>query len=715
MPNSELNIYSKGTYVFPSSSTDNRGKLLSEENIRDITNNIVSRNYKIGINDFRVSYDSGAKQISITKGSAIIGGYRVVIPNNFIIESIDNFEFTETGLYDINLNIATQTSTGGYIADTIDGNGVIYISLDKQNNVPRNIKDLIKSYSEDETYDKRLNKSAINRFSNYDIDYDGTLQNLSDNYIDGIPETDTDYSSIVWVLNRYNGLFTPVNLNDNSDITVRNILLNNNRLNVDKLQLTLGTANVTSDGTNYDISNVTTLDCVGRLDADLIFVGDDTLVDYLSNVGGLAKTYGTNVISAIRDKEITDTTTGDMIEPASISTIDTIYYKIVNSNNEEIIDTNNIYILSSYIGENYDETKNETIVNLTMDELENLSSIVECSISSSAISTNDEKLDVTQIQNITSINECKTTYKYNILHRIYDDENDTFSSKQCAKNEFYIGIKNHLDRLYTTGDTDKIRPDFGIFSNDTDGCSIIIAHELTENGEHQFNYIKGDTKISANENEIITIEENNVEFALYKDISGTKTKIGTLNVITENDKPKIKFTDGSNIKSQISFNKTLDTNNKPTIEFDDNIKIDGYVRANRVYNAVYNDYAEWYNSSNAMNIEAGDIIYYNPDNDEYENESDNPASVIGICSEDYGIILGGDDITCMSDNRNNYIPVSLCGRVIVKVDNSKFICGDYVYADGTNIGTISGDYNCVVGKFLKHIDENTALVQVYLC
>ena len=167
-------------------------------------------------------------------------------------------------------------------------------------------------------------------------------------------------------------------------------------------------------------------------------------------------------------------------------------------------------------------------------------------------------------------------------------------------------------------------------------------------------------------------------------------------------------------ESYIYMEADTDTNDKPKLGISSSLMVRGYVRADRVYNAVYNDYAEWYNSSNAKEVKEGDIIYYNPETDEYSNHSDNPQTVVGICTEDYGMIVGGDDISNMENNRENHIPVSLCGRVKVKVNpQHTYECGDYIYADGTNIGNNTGKN--MVGKFLKYCDNKEyALVQVCL-
>ena len=124
----------------------------------------------------------------------------------------------------------------------------------------------------------------------------------------------------------------------------------------------------------------------------------------------------------------------------------------------------------------------------------------------------------------------------------------------------------------------------------------------------------------------------------------------------------------------------------------------GDIRANRVYNAVYNDIVEFMEKEDYdENIEAGDIVYFNESGkvSKYHDEI-NPTAIAGVVSseETYGYALGGDGL---EDNQK--VPVALKGRVWVKTDNTDFHAGDFVAVDSCG---------CVY-KGDKHIYDNFVL------
>ena len=90
--------------------------------------------------------------------------------------------------------------------------------------------------------------------------------------------------------------------------------------------------------------------------------------------------------------------------------------------------------------------------------------------------------------------------------------------------------------------------------------------------------------------------------------------------------------------------------------------------------AYYADYAEFF--PRGEETEVGDIIALDEfsEDEKYVKATENSICVIGVHSEDYGIIVGGenpkDDIVTRDNyfkyNISKYIPVSLAGRVPVK-------------------------------------------------
>lgn len=97
----------------------------------------------------------------------------------------------------------------------------------------------------------------------------------------------------------------------------------------------------------------------------------------------------------------------------------------------------------------------------------------------------------------------------------------------------------------------------------------------------------------------------------------------------------------------------------------------GTITASKVYNAVYNDYAEWF--PRGGDTEPGDIIAINElsDAEQYVRASTAHALAVGVQSSEYAHIIGGDTPpdgeTYEAYNLQKYIPVALAGRCLCKV------------------------------------------------
>ena len=97
---------------------------------------------------------------------------------------------------------------------------------------------------------------------------------------------------------------------------------------------------------------------------------------------------------------------------------------------------------------------------------------------------------------------------------------------------------------------------------------------------------------------------------------------------------------------------------------------DGYLYASRVYNAVYNDYAEYF--PRGEQTEPGDIIALDVDSEEEKYIiAKKGLPIIGVHSNEYAHIIGGEEKAIDGGsteeyNIKKYIPVGLCGRCKVK-------------------------------------------------
>ena len=97
---------------------------------------------------------------------------------------------------------------------------------------------------------------------------------------------------------------------------------------------------------------------------------------------------------------------------------------------------------------------------------------------------------------------------------------------------------------------------------------------------------------------------------------------------------------------------------------------DGYLYASRVYNAVYNDYAEYF--PRGEQTAPGDIIALDVDsNEEKYIIAKRGLPIVGVHSDEYAHIIGGeekapDGSSTEEYNLKHFIPVGLCGRCRVK-------------------------------------------------
>lgn len=100
---------------------------------------------------------------------------------------------------------------------------------------------------------------------------------------------------------------------------------------------------------------------------------------------------------------------------------------------------------------------------------------------------------------------------------------------------------------------------------------------------------------------------------------------------------------------------------------DHNTSFPGVLTAARVVNAQYNDYAEFF--ERGEETEAGDIIALDLSSDEERYVKATPKNrvIVGIHSDEYAHIIGGEKDKTLEENLKNFIPVALAGRVHVKV------------------------------------------------
>lgn len=106
------------------------------------------------------------------------------------------------------------------------------------------------------------------------------------------------------------------------------------------------------------------------------------------------------------------------------------------------------------------------------------------------------------------------------------------------------------------------------------------------------------------------------------------------------------------------------------------LNMDGYFYATRVYNAVYNDLAEF--MFKAEDAEPGDVMIQTK-NGLMRSSKRGDRAVIGVYSDTYGYALGAEDA-------GSKLPIGISGRVLVKVREELKI-GDLLISDVDGFAT----------------------------
>ena len=128
------------------------------------------------------------------------------------------------------------------------------------------------------------------------------------------------------------------------------------------------------------------------------------------------------------------------------------------------------------------------------------------------------------------------------------------------------------------------------------------------------------------------------------------------------------------------------------IDTSGNIHTSGTITGSKVYNAVYNDFAEILRKDKNEIIESGDSVCIKEDGlvHKINNEQD-LQTLIGICSDTAGFILGGKDIP-----EEERVIVGLVGQLWVKTNELNITPGQIVKMkyDGTVCVTTDRNEKC---------------------
>lgn len=130
-----------------------------------------------------------------------------------------------------------------------------------------------------------------------------------------------------------------------------------------------------------------------------------------------------------------------------------------------------------------------------------------------------------------------------------------------------------------------------------------------------------------------------------------------------------------------TYTKILNVSNTANVKqlaVNGDITATGDITGARVFNAVYNDYAEWFERGD--DAEVGHIIALDETStqERYVKATNKSKVIVGICTGNYAHIIGGEyNDNYETYNLKKFIPVSLAGRVPVYVKGTVHV-GDYI-------------------------------------
>ena len=139
-----------------------------------------------------------------------------------------------------------------------------------------------------------------------------------------------------------------------------------------------------------------------------------------------------------------------------------------------------------------------------------------------------------------------------------------------------------------------------------------------------------------------------------------------------------------------------------------NVVLTGTLTATQVFNAVYNDYAEFF--PRGGDTERGDIIACDETStrEQYVKATDKSQCVVGVHSEEFAQIIGGLQVEegkgVMETNIRKFIPVAMAGRVHVKYFGKAIVGTKVVPSEIPGVGRAwqEGDpLDHVVGRIVE--------------
>ena len=137
------------------------------------------------------------------------------------------------------------------------------------------------------------------------------------------------------------------------------------------------------------------------------------------------------------------------------------------------------------------------------------------------------------------------------------------------------------------------------------------------------------------------------------------------------------------------------------------VNVNGYLYATRVYNAVYNDYAECFDNKELTYTEAKNKIVELDENNNTILAKENSNMIIGVVSDSFGHMLGGTEEEIQEGSK---MPIGLAGVLYVdsldRVDIKNR--GKFITSGGNGLAKVLDTpvLGSIVGKIIDIDEEN---------
>lgn len=127
----------------------------------------------------------------------------------------------------------------------------------------------------------------------------------------------------------------------------------------------------------------------------------------------------------------------------------------------------------------------------------------------------------------------------------------------------------------------------------------------------------------------------------------------------------------------------------------------------RVYSSIYNDYAETYEKDDIDEAAVeGMLVMLNPETGKYRiNEGYANTLVVGVISDNYGMLIGGKSIDCSKDQQDSMdqrynFAVGVAGKLFVNVDKADIQPGELLISSSIKGLATSSSSNLIPGTIV---------------